>query len=981
MKRKYVARNHTLNWPSKFLSLLGLLFLFICIVSSQDEAKPNTKTFPAPKSLSTPTTDPPPTETEPPANDTETPPQTEPPPPVANVATSPPPTLVAPQKSNDTGSRKHSREDKDSNLCEDGLILNAWRPLEGITKGERALRGTVYLLTMCFLFIGVAIASDRFMEGIEVITSSEKRVHVLNKNGQRETITVHVWNETVANLTLMALGSSAPEILLSIIEMFQKNFTAGDLGPGTIVGSAAFNLFVIISICIVVIPKGQVRRIQHFRVFIVTASWSVFAYLWMCVITKFITPNVIDIWEGLVTLISFPIFVYHAYITEKRLFCPGCYKQSYDATQRSIIKASIDSPESDAEPIRSSIKDLVESPEMREFEEQRREYITKLKELYRRYPQFDLETIQAMAQEHLIRESSKSRAFYRVHSGRRLTGAGGLLRRARDYAALEIGEAKAEYRLQVEEEEGGEIDDEFETRLYFDPAHYTVLESVGDLEVHVVRAGSLSKLTRVEYYTQDGTAEAGSDYVAVSGVLEFPPGIEEQTISITIIDDDVFEEDEHFYVHLKKPSDDAVLIAPRVATVMILDDDHCGIFEFKDKEHIIPENVGIYEVKVKRYSGVRGKIIVPYHSKEKTAISGKEYMDVKGELVFDNGEYEVSIEVEIIEEHSFEKNVTFEMVLGQPRVADDDPLFPQIREVQQKSHDDRTYRDNLLMSGLPKLADVSKINCHIVESEEFKQTVNKLVQTAHASKLIGTTSWKEQFLDAMTVSGGGHLNVDDDDDDIEYDDDEDDDDEGPSLFEYIMHFLSIFWKICFTIIPPAKICNGYPCFVISILLIGICTAVLADVASHFGCTLGVRDAVTAICLVALGTSLPDTFASKVAAIHDKYADNAIGNVTGSNAVNVFLGIGIAWSMAAIYQEMNGHKFNVPAGTLLFSTALFLGEALIAFVIIVYRRKESIGGELGGPVGLKWFHGTILFLLWIIYLGISTLVDYEVIPGF
>lgn len=33
----------------------------------------------------------------------------------------------------------------------------------------------------------------------------------------------------------------------------------------------------------------------------------------------------------------------------------------------------------------------------------------------------------------------------------------------------------------------------------------------------------------------------------------------------------------------------------------------------------------------------------------------------------------------------------------------------------------------------------------------------------------------------------------------------------------------------------------------------------------------------------------DTFASKVSAIQDKYADGSIGNVTGSNAVNVFLG--------------------------------------------------------------------------------------------
>ena len=52
--------------------------------------------------------------------------------------------------------------------------------------------------------------------------------------------------------------------------------------------------------------------------------------------------------------------------------------------------------------------------------------------------------------------------------------------------------------------------------------------------------------------------------------------------------------------------------------------------------------------------------------------------------------------------------------------------------------------------------------------------------------------------------------------------------------------------------------------------------------------------------MALGTSLPDTFASKAAAVNEKHADNAIGNVTGSNSVNVFLGLGLPWVIAAIY---------------------------------------------------------------------------------
>ena len=47
--------------------------------------------------------------------------------------------------------------------------------------------------------------------------------------------------------------------------------------------------------------------------------------------------------------------------------------------------------------------------------------------------------------------------------------------------------------------------------------------------------------------------------------------------------------------------------------------------------------------------------------------------------------------------------------------------------------------------------------------------------------------------------------------------------------------------------------------------------------------------------------LPDTFASRHAALHEVTADASIGHITGSNAVNVFFGIGLAWSIAAIYQ--------------------------------------------------------------------------------
>lgn len=90
------------------------------------------------------------------------------------------------------------------------------------------------------------------------------------------------------------------------------------------------------------------------------------------------------------------------------------------------------------------------------------------------------------------------------------------------------------------------------------------------------------------------------------------------------------------------------------------------------------------------------------------------------------------------------------------------------------------------------------------------------------------------------------------------DDDEEESGEErlPSCFDYIMHFLTVFWKVLFAFVPPTEYWNGWACFFVSISLIGVLTAVTGDLASHFGCTVGLKDSVTAVVFVALGTSVP-----------------------------------------------------------------------------------------------------------------------------
>lgn len=163
-----------------------------------------------------------------------------------------------------------------------------------------------------------------------------------------------------------------------------------------------------------------------------------------------------------------------------------------------------------------------------------------------------------------------------------------------------------------------------------------------------------------------------------------------------------------------------------------------------------------------------------------------------------------------------------------------------------------------------------------------------------------------------------------------------------SFGEAMSHFVSIPWKVLFALVPPHGIANGKLSFMIALSFIGLCTAVVEQFATLLGCVMGIDDSITAITLVALGTSLPDTFASMTAAKNSEFADSAIGNVTGSNSVNVFLGLGLPWVIAAEYYKRNmGDKiYEVPAGNLAYSVFVFLICATLCFIILVSRRFVS-----------------------------------------
>jgi len=884
--------------------------------------------------------------------------------------------------------------------CDDGLVIPLWPGTDEMSIGDRFGRGLLYAVLMLWLFIGVAIVSDKFMESIEMITAQEKEVSVKDpRTGKTQVVIVKVWNETVANLTLMALGSSAPEIMLSVIEIWAKGFKAGDLGPGTIVGSAAFNLFMIIGLCMYVIPDDEVRKIKHLRVFIITASWSVFAYVWLYLILGAISYGQVDSWEGIVTFLFFPATVYTAFVADRRMFFYKYLDKKYRAQRGVIVQSEKGDIENRAE---EKFKDFDEDvdPALAEFERNRREYINAMKRIRLENPDISLIDLETKAREEVMAKGPKSRAYYRAQATRKMAGKEDA---AKAFKKQLAAEAEAE-KAALSEEEAAlaaslEKKDDGVSRIMFDPPHYTVMESVGTFEVTVVReGGDLNQTIQVDYKTEDGSASSEGDYIEAIGTLTFGPGETQKMVTLEVLDDDVFEEDEHFYIRISnlrrkdgKPFKEievegedgrksmqpcTQMGTPHMATIMILDDDHSGIFGFEDSEAEIVESVGTYELEVKRISGARGKVAIPYNTEDGTAKEGTHYEAQEGELMYENEETTKTISIAITDEESYEKSLIMYVEIGEPRHIAEGKEGEGVdySELDAKSPEELTEEEKIALLGRPCLGANTRIQIRIKESKEFKNSVDKMMQKANNSMVVGSSSWLDQFSEAFTVQA--------DDDDEEGEDGEEGEEKMPSCGDYIMHFLTLPWKLIFAFIPPTGIYDGYPTFVISILFIGACTAVIGDIAGHLGCFINLKDGVNAIAFVALGTSVPDTFASKTAAIEDETADASVGNVTGSNAVNVFLGIGIAWTMAAIYWEAQGEIFKVEPGSLGFSVTIFCIEALLAIIILMLRRSPVVGGELGGPKLFKTISSSLFVFFWCFYVAISALEAYGVIkPGF
>lgn len=100
--------------------------------------------------------------------------------------------------------------------------------------GETALgngfRAFLYFLGLAYCFIGLSAITARFFRSMENVVKHTRRVVKIDPSTNAEIVKYEkVWNYTIADITLLAFGTSFPQISLATIDAI-RNIGSLDAG-------------------------------------------------------------------------------------------------------------------------------------------------------------------------------------------------------------------------------------------------------------------------------------------------------------------------------------------------------------------------------------------------------------------------------------------------------------------------------------------------------------------------------------------------------------------------------------------------------------------------------------------------------------------------------------------------------------------------------------------------------------------------------
>ena len=205
------------------------------------------------------------------------------------------------------------------------------------------------------------------------------------------------------------------------------------------------------------------------------------------------------------------------------------------------------------------------------------------------------------------------------------------------------------------------------TGIQFETDRFFVREGTPTISVKVARTGDVSGTASIDFATSDGNATAGSDYIAVSGTLNFAPGELSKDILIPIIDDNLFETgDETFKLTLSNPTGGAFLTAPREGTINLSDNELKPFVAMSPTLSIAEGDSGTQNIAVNvTLSGLSIQAVtVNYATSNGTATAGSDYVATSGTLTIPAGSTSATLNIPINGDTAIEANETFTLTLS-----------------------------------------------------------------------------------------------------------------------------------------------------------------------------------------------------------------------------------------------------------------------------------------------------------------------------
>ncbi|XP_007545020.2 FRAS1-related extracellular matrix protein 2-like, partial [Poecilia formosa] len=214
--------------------------------------------------------------------------------------------------------------------------------------------------------------------------------------------------------------------------------------------------------------------------------------------------------------------------------------------------------------------------------------------------------------------------------------------------------------------------------FYFGEVQYHVDESDGYVEVKVWRTGTdLSKTGTVTVRSRKverASAEAGVDYVGISHILDFAPGVSMQTFKVTILDDmgqPELEGAESFELVLRMPVN-GILGEPRKATVFINDSQSdLPKVHFREPVYSGEESDGQITATVYRSGDIWHKSSVRCYSRQGTAQVASDFEERPNTdasiITFSPGEVEKPCILSLVDDALYEEVEELRLVLGTPK--------------------------------------------------------------------------------------------------------------------------------------------------------------------------------------------------------------------------------------------------------------------------------------------------------------------------